>query len=116
VPLTWQSAYFKAAGVIASFREVLYYIRSVNKQPGNYTIKINTFDEQKTYNIQSEVFAIGANDYDTDGYCILRVLPRIERVLGFSVALETNVDMTILSVDANIDLVSEAVVSASNTR
>jgi hypothetical protein len=66
--------------------------------------------------MQEVIFQKNTADYDDTGYLLLRVLPQVQRCMGFSARLESDINCIIISVDANIQMLSEAVATAGNTR
>lgn len=115
IRLIWQSAFFKSTTTISSLHEFLFYIKSAAKVTGNFTVNFYCYDEGNTFATDSETKAIVTTSYDDSGYAMLKYIPKYQRVLGFSIGIDTSLDVQIVDASVNMEMLSQVVGSPANT-
>jgi hypothetical protein len=117
IQLSWQSAFFKNPAQVLSVKEVQLYIKdNVGDAEGTITVKYYAFTEGDTLSEDEKEYAIVASDWDDGGYLSLRYYPRYNAVYGFSVGIETDMDILILDVSVSVSSISQTVIAGSRTR
>jgi hypothetical protein len=98
--LKWQSAYFKNPATIQNIEEIIFYLKSASSAAGTFTVAYYAFDATQTFSAHSQNFSITAAMYDSAGYVSVRYRPNVEQVYGWSIRIETTMDL--LLVDCSV--------------